>query len=504
VSTTAHFKTIAARGDYVAALTEDGTLYEWGYVRNVSVPTPTASSVSTKFASISLSGTHVLARSTDGGIYSWIAHTASCPLEWPVLGVPKAGGAHPCTPTEIATPVPFASIAAGDYTSFGIASDGVAYSWGMRQNDASATNEPFGMFPHGRGDDAVPTATPTPLATTERFSLIVAGVDQVAALRADGIPFHWGKSVAYKPPATNLSVPTQMSDVHLVSLFTAKFHHPLGDTYPWVAFEPDGHPVSWSESQIYFDQVALFLEDEEAQANLTLPRGDTRDIAMQPYSEARSLGGNGMAFPPGELSPPLKIKDQEVSPNGKVDANGVTFELAPPTIAPGQAATVLKIGVSGAAALGKRTAYVDNAGVTVDVVPPKPPEGTPLNLRCDVPESIVDGYWCLTNSGGATAPHKWEGLAVAGQTWNYENLCISYKKDGYGTARFKDPDNSVSTKSIRYGVLSRSSGTPEVTDTGDWLLYHEGIGDPQVEQVTLDPTTGAVGKAWPFTKDCPF
>ena len=45
---------------------------------------------------------------------------------------------------------------------------------------------------------------------------------------------------------------------------------------------------------------------------------------------------------------------------------------------------------------------------------------------------------------------------------------------------------------------------PETTESKDWLLYHEGIGDPQVEQLTFDPATGQVGAAWPFAKGCTF
>ena len=74
-----------------------------------------------------------------------------------------------------------------------------------------------------------------------------------------------------------------------------------------------------------------------------------------------------------------------------------------------------------------------------------------------------------------------------------------------GQARFRGPSGTITTKALRYGVLSRSSGVPEEASGGNWLLYHEGIGDPQVEQVTYHPGSKEVGKAWPFTEgDCPF
>jgi hypothetical protein len=122
-----------------------------------------------------------------------------------------------------------------------------------------------------------------------------------------------------------------------------------------------------------------------------------------------------------------------------------------------------------------------------------------------MPESIVFGYHCLTNSGGATAPHNWIILAeLTGSTWYYENLCIMYGAQGKGVAKFREPSGTITTKALRYGVLARASGMPE-EESGTWFLYHEGIGDPQVEQLTYHTGSKEVGKAWPFTKGtCPF
>jgi hypothetical protein len=152
--------------------------------------------------------------------------------------------------------------------------------------------------------------------------------------------------------------------------------------------------------------------------------------------------------------------------------------------------------------------------VKTTVVLPEPPPGTPVSLYCSGRETPLPyGWWCLQNSGGATAPHRWKDLSLDGEypnailanrSWQYVNLCISYDAHGRGTARFKNPDGSISEVRIRYGVLSRSSGVPEVTESGDWLLYHEGIGDPQVEQLTFNPANGKVGAAWPFSEGCTF
>ena len=185
-----------------------------------------------------------------------------------------------------------------------------------------------------------------------------------------------------------------------------------------------------------------------------------------------------------------------------------------------KAATVLSVTPGAGVTYGDHTVFAGGAMVKTTVVLPEPPPGTPVSLYCSGRETPLPyGWWCLTNSGGATAPHRWDNLSLteeypdepdfpnailAGRTWQYVNLCISYGGGGYGTARFNNPDGSISELRIRYGVLARSNGYPETTESKDWLLYHEGIGDPQVEQLTFDPATGQVGAAWPFAKGCTF
>ena len=87
----------------------------------------------------------------------------------------------------------------------------------------------------------------------------------------------------------------------------------------------------------------------------------------------------------------------------------------------------------------------------------------------------------------------------------YENPLHQLRPAGQGEARFLNPSGTITAHPLRYGVLSRSSGMPEVTTTGHWLRYNEGIGDPQVEQLTYPPGSKKVGDAWPFSSaGCPF
>lgn len=517
LSTDVRFKAIAAQDAYIAALSEDGSLYEVGaradgnFFTDEGAPIPVASSGDTKFESISVSRSHTFARSADGRIFNGRTGpgTWSCPRPPEYLGVPKSDDEHWChEATELEFGLPFVSVVAGDYVSFGITADGTAYSWGSRI-PGNGSDDPRGMLLHGRGESAAPSSTPLPLATDERFAAIAPRGAKIVALRADGVPFLWGWEVPEQGSYTtgrDSYVPTPVEDLHVTSVSPSSV----------ILFEPGGSPISLLDGRVergYFDQQPSFGGVE---SNLTLMRGSSHEIVVEPYAEALGMTGNGIAFPAAELSPVLtRIEGEETTSGSKLEDDGVTFELAPPTVAPGQAATVLAITATDTARVGQRKVYVGAEAIAVSVVPPLPPEGTPLNLRCDGPESVLyDGYWCLTNSGGATAPHKWKDLPLAGSTWQYENVCISYGGGGRGDARFKEPSGAVTQKAIRYGVLSRSNGEPEVTTSGHWLLYHEGIGDPQVEQLTFRPEieavgeapkSGVVGEAWPFREgSCTF
>lgn len=510
--TDVRFKAVASESHYVAALSEDGSLYQLHKdVRDSEGLLPlVASTTNLKFASMSVSGTHTLARTSDGRIYSWNRGSeysiGSCP---DYLGIPKSGGERACgLPTEIATGVQFVSLTAGHLVSFGITADGVAYSWGSW----SGGDDPRNNLLHGRGENASPSSAPLPLATSERFTTIVAGRSQVAALRADGVPFFWGAGVVlnwsddgYVTKAGDYWVPTEREDVRATSLSVTRKGFSYYDS--WALYEPSGRIVVTidSSSRYTWDQDPLYLG--QAKLRLTLAQGSAREFGVQPYAEAESMTINGLAFPSAELSPIMRIgvESREPATDGRLEADGVIFELAPRTIAQGHAATTLRIEVSDTARLGEHIAWVESKKITLSVTPPEPPDGTPLDIRCDVAESVVHGYWCLTNSGGATAPHNWKDLPLSGNTWQYQNLCISYGEGGQGEARFKEPSGNITPRPIRYGVLSRRSGVPEVTASGHWLLYHEGIGDPQVEQLTFHPTSGAVGEAWPFLKgSCAF
>ncbi len=373
------FRAIGAGEVHAAALAEDGTLYRWGGPAGSpeDVPVPTASPVGVRFASLSMSVSHALGRTADGRVFSWT--WSPCSTAPDHLGVPTSGGDHGCyEPTEIATGVPFGSVVAGDQVSFGLAADGVAYSWGS-WHGAYGDNDPRGMLAHGRGPNASPSRTPLPLETTERFSTLLAGTMQVAALRADGVPYFWGQNLVWdvredgRYTPTDLFVPTQLEDVRASTMSVSTQASSLSGIYTsWALFDADGHVVAMNNAgggRFGFVQPPQYLGRDVSVLSLTLERGTSTELALQPFAEARSMTANGLAFPSAALAPELFRAEGEPGADGTLEVEGVTFELDPPTIAQGQAATVLRIAAGASAPEGDRVVYVGSQRITVTVAP---------------------------------------------------------------------------------------------------------------------------------------
>jgi len=131
-----------------------------------------------------------------------------------------------------------------------------------------------------------------------------------------------------------------------------------------------------------------------------------------------------------------------------------------------------------------------------------------LNLVCGS-GSLPTGYHCLTNSGGASAPHSYQEALHLGN-WHSSNydVCISYNSNGTGIARFKAPTlggGSTSVVNIKWGILVNSDGSRVKATDNHYYITHQGIGDPQIEMLTYRISNGVIGENFSFVKQsCPF
>lgn len=131
-----------------------------------------------------------------------------------------------------------------------------------------------------------------------------------------------------------------------------------------------------------------------------------------------------------------------------------------------------------------------------------------LNLVCGG-SALPSGYHCLTNSGGATAPHSYKETLHLGN-WHSStyDVCINYNSDGTGQARFGPSGiggGGTTVVDIRWGILVNSDGSPVPASADHYYITHEGIGDPQIEMMTYRISNGAIGENYSFVKEsCPF
>lgn len=117
-------------------------------------------------------------------------------------GVPGDNVSNFALPQPIASHETFQAIVTGEQHSCALSVAGVAYCWGWglmvgRGDSAAQTNSGYG-FP-----------TPAPVAGTNTFRAIAAGLQHTCALALDGTPFCWGKQNQFASNA--LWSPTELS-----------------------------------------------------------------------------------------------------------------------------------------------------------------------------------------------------------------------------------------------------------------------------------------------------
>jgi hypothetical protein len=131
-----------------------------------------------------------------------------------------------------------------------------------------------------------------------------------------------------------------------------------------------------------------------------------------------------------------------------------------------------------------------------------------LKLVCGG-SNLPSGFHCLTNSGGATAPHSYQEKLHLGN-WHSSDydICISYNSDGTGVVRYGPSGfggGGTTVVNIKWGILVNSDGSRVNATANHYYITHEGIEDPQVEMLTYRISNGAIGENFGFVKQsCPF
>lgn len=174
--------TALATGSYHnLAIKADGTLWAWGLntfgaigdgtTTNKLAPVRIGSG--TDWSQIEAGNGHSLALKTDGSLWAWGYNSS-----YGQLGTGTGLDAN--TPTRVGTGTDWSAIAAGDFSSFGLKSDGTLWAWGW--NNAAQLGDGAGLN----------LSTPTKIGVATTWASIDSSGSHTLALRTDGTLWSWG------------------------------------------------------------------------------------------------------------------------------------------------------------------------------------------------------------------------------------------------------------------------------------------------------------------------
>lgn len=177
------WKAIAAGGIHTLALSVDGTLWAWGGNTSGEVALPTGLFPSTNTPSqvspahlwkgIAAGNLHTLAIRDDGSLWAF-GYNAGGELGTGSLS------SHSEVPVQVGQDLDWASVAAGDWHSVGIRTDGSLWAWGQNAN---------GQLGQG---DRLNRTVPVQVAPGTRWKAVSAGSASTLAIRDDGTLWGWG------------------------------------------------------------------------------------------------------------------------------------------------------------------------------------------------------------------------------------------------------------------------------------------------------------------------
>lgn len=223
---------LAASNARSAAIRRDGTFWWWGVDQVVGASKdPVQMTQITGATDLALSGTHtlVLARDTDGAkVWAWglgangqlgdgQKRSSKHPL--PVAGLPRT----------------IVAVAAGGIHSLALDADGTVWGWGGNTSGqlGDGTNTPEQLRP-------VRVARPKDLAPGARFIAIAAGNYHSLALASDGSVYAWGLNESGQAAGfdKHCGVPTRVWRTQDITAIRAGGHHSLalhssGYVYAW-------------------------------------------------------------------------------------------------------------------------------------------------------------------------------------------------------------------------------------------------------------------------------
>jgi uncharacterized delta-60 repeat protein len=229
--------------NHTLAIKTDGTLWAWGsnsYGQCGVVPVhPTTTEIfapvqvgsRSDWASVSAGGGHSVALKSDGTLWAWGYNSKG------QLGTGSFDSDYHTTPLPVGSgDSDWVSIAAGQYHSLTLKSDGTLWAWGSNN---------YGQFGNGSSDSNFHT-TPLQSGSESDWASIVAGQYHAFGYKSDGTLWAWGNNGQYKlgdGTTTTRTTPVILRE----SLMTTYYQDTDGDGYgdPAVSQESCSQPVGY-------------------------------------------------------------------------------------------------------------------------------------------------------------------------------------------------------------------------------------------------------------------
>jgi alpha-tubulin suppressor-like RCC1 family protein len=228
---------IAAGKAHTLALKTDGTVWAWGYngAGNLGDGTTTGSTMPvqvsglTDVAGIAAGGEHTIVVKTDGTVWTW---------GWNFYGQLGAETTETCysvttpcssTPVQVSGLTDVTAVAAGQYHSIALKTDGTVWAWGYNK---------YGQLGDGTTTDST---TPVQISGLTDVTAIAAGSLHTIALKPDGTVWAWGANSAGKlgdGTTTDSATPVQVSGLTDVAGIAAGGEHTIvvktdGTVWTW-------------------------------------------------------------------------------------------------------------------------------------------------------------------------------------------------------------------------------------------------------------------------------